>query len=692
MYQLGQVLLPLDPSASEAFSERAAQLKECTDRLEQMLIRKSQDRENFQRVIALLVAMGREWEAWAWVSAARDMVGPAEWLVPLSQSLAHVPKTDPLRFLADKDLAQKYSFSSYPDFASLKLGRAVTGGRTREPAGTLSRIRFDDQAAALGVDFIYFQSPDTQSRGVRIFESTGGGVGVFDFDHDGWPDFYLTQGVEWPKGKEHPASSGTFRDRLYRNDGTRFEDVTECAGLHIDEGYGQGISCGDFNNDGFADLYIANIGGNRLLANNGDGTLTDVTREAGISGAAWTTSCLILDLNADGNPDLYDVNYLEGENIFSIECEAIRCSVRDYRGAPDRVQLSRGDGTFFTVPDATPHSDDNLSTSGIGQGIGKGLGIVALFMNGEPRPSLFIANDQVPNFFLRPAERDGRFRDEALLCGLAVNRNGQTTASMGVASGDLNHDRLTDLYVTNFEGEANTLFLQREQGIFEDAIVGSGLMAAGIPYVGWGTQFLDADNDGELDLVVTNGHVADFKEPGVAYHMPTQFFRNAGLGRFVQMNPDDLGELFERRLLGRSIATLDWNRDGRTDFILSNIESPVVVATNQTENVGHWLDVRLHARVLARDAIGAEVEVRQGDTVHWQQMIAGDGYQASNERKLHFGLGGQAESIVELSIHWPGGGTSRFEQVPIDATIEIVEGTSRASLWRSGELSSWPVE
>ncbi|MBS0261188.1 MAG: VCBS repeat-containing protein [Planctomycetes bacterium] len=687
MYQLGQVMSQLDPAVGAEFTERAARLKEVADRMEMLLIRKQRDIDNLHRFVDLLLDMGRDWEAFAWVAMIGKMVEGADWHRKLEAQLAYVPDRNPPRFLPEKNLALRHPLTSYPDFASLGLSQV----RPHVPVANrpTPQIRFVDQATALGIEFTYYQSSDPKSHSVRIFESTGGGVGVLDLDLDGRPDCYLTQGLEWPRGEERPISTGRYRDRLYWNRGTRFQDVTDEAGLLVDEGYGQGISAGDFNNDGFPDLYVANIGGNRLLQNNGDGTFADVTTAAGISGTAWTTSCLILDLNADGQPDLYDVNYLEGDRIYVIECEASSCSVRDYRGAPDRVQLSRGDGTFVTVPLATPQLTAEQQARGVGNGIGKGLGIVSLFLDGETKPSLFIGNDQVPNFFLRPTDQDGVFTDAAVLSGLAVNRFGQTTASMGIAAGDLNHDRLVDLFVTNFEGEGSTLFVQRQQGFFEDAIAGTGLMAAGMSYVGWGAQCLDADNDGELDFVVTNGHIANFGKPGVLYYMPTQFFRNAGELRFLQGKPAELGPLFERKILGRSIATLDWNRDGRTDFILSSLEVPVAVATNETDGGAHFIDIRLHGRTLARDAIGAQVEIRQAGATHWQQLLAGDGYQVTNERQLHFGLP-RAEPLEALIVHWPGGGTSSWSDVPVDTTVEIVEGAERCTLWKGDELLPGP--
>ncbi|MBX3442468.1 MAG: VCBS repeat-containing protein [Planctomyces sp.] len=672
MFQFGQVMTPIDREAGAAITERAAQLKEYSELMERVLIEQGSDRTKFERMIALLLEMGREWEAWAWAKEAANILGPTGWPIPILQSLAHVPEEDGPRFRPDLDLSRIHDLSDWPGIETLAPGAAAP---TSPAASTKAAIRFADRASDVGIDFTYFQGADRSTRGVRIFESTGGGVGVIDLDQDGMPDLYLTQGQAWPLGEDAPVPTGEHRDRLFRNAGGTFADITEAAGLAADLAYGQGCSCGDFNNDGFPDIYVANIGVNKLLLNNGDGTFTDVAPDSGLTASEWTTSCLILDLNADGIPDLYDVNYLQGESVFRVECSANRCSVSDYEGAPDRVLLSQGDGTFQSVADATP------------QRHAKGLGVVALHSESDSRPSLFIANDQVPNFYLRPTDIPGKYVDEALLYGLAVNMDGKPTACMGVAAGDVNHDRQTDLFVTNFEGEANNLYMQRSDGSFEDAIVGTGLLAPGVSYVGWGSQFLDADNNGELDLVVSNGHVADFGESGVEYKMPTQFFRNLGDGRFQQSSPAEVGPLFGTPVLGRTIATLDANRDGRMDFVLSSIAAPAALALNETEGGGRWLGVRLRARTTARDAIGATVEVRMGDDVRWQRLIAGDGYQATNERRLHFGLG-DIERADRIVIRWPSGATSEIADLDADCLVEVVEGQPELTVWRDGSPRS----
>lgn len=673
-YQLGQLLGTTNVPASQAFSNRAESLREYSLLMERALIGHGGDDESLQRIIELLVDMGRDWEAYAWAELTARIGKERPWLEPVRQSLAYLPNSDTQRFRDDHNPAIQFDFSHLPDFGSLEI-HDVPASPDRTPSITLPEVAFEGQSSEIGVDFVYDQSPDKLSEGVRIFESTGGGAGILDIDHDGWPDLYLTQGEPWPSRRNKPFPATGHRDALYRNLQTRFLDITELAGLGDEDGYGQGCSCGDFNNDGFADLYVANIGRNQLLLNNGDGTFSDVTADCGLDAREWTTSCLIVDLNADGQPDLYDVNYLRGENIFSIECSTNHCSVRNFPGARDRVLLSQGHLALTSVPEAAP--EQNV----------KGLGIVTVYTAGDSKPSLFIANDQVPNFFLRPTTTDGRYQDLALTSGLSVNREGQPTACMGIAAADLNRDGLLDLFVTNFESEANNLYMQREGEFFEDTIVGSGLMAPGMPYVGWGTQFLDADNDGEPDLIVANGHVADFGEMHIDYQMPLQFFRNVGGLRFEIQKPVSNEPLFEQKSLGRTIARFDWNRDGLTDFVTTRIATPTIVATNRTQTPAHWLDIRLTATRSARDASGAIVTVTADSGEYRQQLIRGDGYQASNDPVLHFGLADVADS-VRVAVQWPSGSTSEFDAVPIDSEILMVEDAESPACFRAGNVIS----
>lgn len=707
MYQLGVIMTELEPDVGRAFVDRAQTLYELKKRLSNMLNRRDGRDAALREIVALLLESGREWEAWSWAVFASDRMGNAPWIADVIGRLAEYPNSNAPRVLDPFDLARLHDLSHYPDFDEFLSRTAIPQTHSTRPSGP-AQIRFLDDATRCGIEFVYHQGHVDGMVGVRMQESTGGGVGVLDYDCDGWPDLFLTQGEDWPHDADAPAPSEAYRDRLYRNRGDGFLDVTSACGLAFEDGFGQGCAAGDFNDDGFVDVYVANIGVNQLLLNNGDGTFTDATAAIGLTVSAWTSSCAIADINADGYCDLLDVNYVQGSSLYRMICNEHQCSPLAYESASDHLHLSSGEGKVRLL---------SLTGSSDVERGGAGLGVVAFRAGSYPgggltprendgahehptydapivpgldsrRLAVFVANDQQPNFFFvnSPAENSGNLQltDVAFVTGLAFNKDGRTTACMGVASGDWNGDRLLDLFVTNYKGEANNLYVQDQSGCFTDAIAGTGLLAPGVPYVGWGAQFLDADNDGRLDLVVANGHVANFREAGVEYEMPTQFFRNRGDATFEELTPEVVGPFFGQKMLGRSLATVDWNRDGRTDFILSSIGSPVALLTNQTEAAGNSLMIRLRATSTARDAIGAYVSVTTAAGEAVQQLTAGDGYQASNERVLRFGLGSQ-DRIEKVVVIWPGGRRQSFQDVPSNQRLDVVEGLSRGTLW-DGDL------
>jgi len=685
LQQFGLAMSQVDRAAGEAVLQRAQLTFDMRHHLSKALNSQGRDEDALRQVVALLLQCGREWEAWTWANFALDIHPQSTWPHRILEQLSEYPQVAAPRIRESENLLLRYDLSVY----EAADDREDKSSATSVASSRRARIHFADQAGDLGIDFIYRQGQPDRPKGVRMQESTGGGIGVVDFDGDGRPDLFFTQGLPWPYDSDAPLPSPQDHDRLYRNRGEGFQDVTDLAGILPEVGFGQGCSVGDFNNDGFQDLYVANIGANRLLINCGDGTFRDATTELQRADRAWTTSCLIADIDADGNPDLFDVNYLEGELLYRKICDEKTCTPQEHQSTPDRLYLSNGDGTVRAFD------------FGGEKRWGAGLGIVAFVDEGsvpradrppdeapahrqailpaEPAPrrlSLFIANDHEPNFFLAnvPAGDAETFglSDYSFLRGLAVNKDGLPMACMGVASGDLNDDGLLDLFVTNYKGEANNLYLQTPGGFFADAIAGSGLKSAGIPYVGWGTQGLDADNDGQIDLIVANGHVGDFRTEGLECYMPPQFFHNRGAGQFEELTADVVGAYFARKLLGRSVAKLDWNGDGRIDCVISNIADRAVLLTNQSIEAGRYLNVRLHATTTARDAAGAIVEVVAAGRRWRQQLVAGDGYQASNERQLHFGLGA-AESVTELRVHWPSGATTILRDLPVDATIDIIE-------------------
>lgn len=668
-YQLGQVLAALNAPAAADFAERSRHCFEMSQALDAVLRFRGQDERSVIRVIELMECTGRIWEACAWASLAAQTFSMAEQTRQTAERLSAQLSDDLPRTIPSANLTSKWDLSAYPGYSELlaispsKPMNITTGHRP-------SSIHFVE-TTGVGFDFVYSNSADPATPGARMFEQTGGGVAVLDLDGDSLPDLYLTQGTEWPTGSPEPKPTGKLIDQLFRNvGGTSFIDVTRQSGL-VDSGFGQGCTAGDFDNDGFADLYVANIGRNQLYRNNGDGTFSDVTASVGMIDHEWTTSCAMVDLNADSFPDLISVTYLNGPDIFEVICHQKACSPKSFDGVPDRIYINRGDGTFELMPAATSDASS------------KGLGIVAFTSPRRDRPFLFIANDQTPNFLLQNSPSSDRFNlhltNEGFISGLAFNQDGLAMASMGIAADDVNGDGRIDFYVTTFKDEPKILFLQDASGLFVDATTASGLGGPGLPFVGWGTQFLDADCDGEPDLVTVNGHIDDYRREGGEFQMRSQFFRNTGSGRFVELQGPHVGDWFERKLLGRGLARLDWNRDGRMDFVVSNIGDPASLVTNQSQNVCHFVNVRLHATTSARDAIGSTVDVVTDRRRLSKQLVAGDGYMASNERMLQFGLG-DCQTVNQLEVTWPSGIVSTVKDVPADATVVFIEGRPRCSV------------
>lgn len=677
-YQLGQTLELLGEASAREFLLRAEALSELTQALDIVLRSNGRHEDSMRKVTEILHRAGRAWEAWAWATAASERFLYADWPKRILSEVTPVLRNTEGQTLDSANLALRHDYSRFP-FTMPGQGRP-----RRESAGDSSRtaeIRFDEEAASAGIRFRYFNGDvDLENPGARMFEQSGGGVAVLDFDADGAPDLFFPQGGDWPTGSTAPRPSPSQTDRLFRNiDGQAFKDVSELARIS-DRDFGQGMAVGDFNSDGFCDLYVANIGGNRLFQNNGDGTFSNVTEESGIKVKDWTTSCLMVDLNNDLHPDLFDVNYVTGPNVFKAVCDGFACSPKNFSGISDRLLISRGDGTFESVDRATP-----------GPAASKGFGIIAAMKSDRVRPDLFIANDQVPNFYLQNFPTHSppflRLQNDAFIAGLAYNEDGLAMAFMGIAAGDADSNGLLDYFVTNYRDESNTFYLQDAAGLFIDSTKGAGLAGPGIPYIGWGTQFLDADLDGHEDIVVVNGHIDDYRKNGEGYQMPAQCFRNTGSGRFVELAADSAGTFFARDYLGRGLSRVDWNLDGRMDFVVSNMNEAATLATNRRMESGAFFNVRLRATTTARDAIGTIVELKTGRFSRRKQLVAGDGFMASNERVIQFGLS-NATQVQGVTIEWPSGTTVTLKNLPVNVTLDVVEDAPTATLWRGRQVES----
>jgi tetratricopeptide (TPR) repeat protein len=612
----------------------------------------------FRRVAEQMLSLGRWQEAQGWylVIAAHD---PSQSSAAAeAERLQERLKQGPFLSLAEAEPDLKLDFASFP---LPKWPAAAPTTLANAKPGPKSAVRFIDSAAAAGINFTYYNG-DLPGK-ARILGDLGGGVAILDYDGDFWQDIYLTQGADWPVD----YSSTKYRDRLFRNLGNgHFEDVTLAAGLG-DNSFSHGVCVGDFDNDGFPDLYLANCGVNRLYHNNGDGTFTDIAPQAGITTDDWTCSCLVADLNGDGLPDIYDVNYLEGDALTRI-CPNGPCGPHNFPAQQDRLLLNWGDGTFRDV----------TRQAGINGKDGKGLGIVAADFALDGRLSLFIANDTTPNFFYDnltpPGDPIPRFSETAGKIGLGRDRNGLAQACMGVAADDATGDGFIELFITNFYNESNTLYVPEVPGqAYTDKTIEFGLRDGSLQMLGFGTQFIDGELDGWPDLILTNGHVHDRRKEGEPYKMRPQYYRNLRGESFEELSPDSLGPFFRGQYLGRGLARVDWNRDGREEVVISHIGSPVALLTNQTPTAGHFLALQLRGTLHSRDAIGAVAKVKIGERTITRQLTAGDGYNASNQRQLIFGLG-SAEKIDQLEIRWLHGGKRTFTDLAIDTQYIAVEG------------------
>ena len=664
-YRLSQMLFALDrQSEAEVFAERAAQINE----VQTAIAVGWSPPSTIEKLAERLESLGRLWESLGWSLATieRDPRGEVAWAEQRIKHLRRMMQPEMPWVLDSSNLAKSIDLEDWPLPDWNETSR--TPGDAALASSVANQIRFVDAAEDAGISFSYYNGADPERA--YMFEFSGGGVAVLDYDADGWPDLYLTQGCEWPV----QTGQQKFSDRLFRNLGNgHFEDVTQESGLR-GSGFGQGVTVGDIDNDGWPDLYIANIGLNQLYHNNGDGTFTDITTSAGVTGSQWTLSTLIADLNGDSWPELYDVNYLGGPAVFDKICyrdgQPIQCFPNQFPGEQDRVYQNAGDGSFRDVS----------QQAGIVAPDGKGMGIVAADLDGSGRLSLFIANDTTNNFFFlneTPAPGAGlKFSEQALRSGLALGETGTAGSCMGIAAGDVDGDGRLDLFVTNFRDEANNLYVQGDDLLFDDRIRHSLLHDPGYLLEGWGAQFMDADLDGLLDLAVANGHLDDYPHSSGINRMPTQFFHNVGAGRFTKLTAEESGSCFATEHLGRALARLDWNRDGKPDFCVTYVDAPFSLLTNQTTHAGNFLVVQLRGVESARDAIGTTLSLRVGDQVWSRQLTAGDGFQASNQRQLVFGLGA-AERVDELTIRWPLGDEQTFSDLEANRELLFVEGAGK---------------
>ncbi|HXO21509.1 MAG TPA: CRTAC1 family protein [Thermoanaerobaculia bacterium] len=540
----------------------------------------------------------------------------------------------------------------------------------------------------MGIDFVHFNGMSGETYMVEIL---GAGVALLDYDNDGDLDLYVVQGTILGAGKTWkdaltppPSSALPLTDHLYRNDlmetgHLHFTDVTAQAGLAGGD-YGQGVATGDFNNDGWVDIYRTAYGRNQLLMNTGKGTFVDVTARAGVGDARWGTSATFFDYDRDGWLDLYVASYIDYPLAGSHACTSDAgfvdyCLPLAFKPLSHRLYHNRGDGTF----------EDVSARSGIAAAPANGLGVIAVDADGDGWPDLYVANDEMPNQ-LWMNRHDGTFVDEAVARGCAVTAEGRATASMGIVAADLDGDGSDDLFVTNLTNETNTLFLNDGHGLFHDATLASGLGPPSLPFTSFGALDVDYDNDGWPDLLTVSGAVKKIeaqvqaKDP-LPLKQRSQLFHNLGGGRFAEVAGLAAGPLSLARVR-RGAALGDVDNDGRADVALTTNNGRLELLVNGVKTVGqhnHWLGLRLLGDARhPRDMLGARVAARLADgRVLWRRVHTDGSYLSASDPRVLFGLG-PAGAVTEVRVLWPDGRSERWTGLPLGRYTTLRQGSGTA--------------
>ena len=529
-------------------------------------------------------------------------------------------------------------------------------------AGPSGPIRFQNTAPGNGLDFVLRN--DANGRKYQV-ETVLGGLGVIDFDRDGWPDLYCVNGAALPSLQKNDPK---FFNRLYRNnrDGT-FTDVTDKAGVQ-GRGYEMGVAVGDYNNDGFEDLYVLGVHGNILYRNNGDGTFTDVTQAAGVSGATakshklWSVAAAWLDYDNDGRLDLVVSNYCDWSPGEDPVCGGLNpadrayCHPDKYRAEPVLLYHNNGDGTFTEMSEK----------AGIGNLLGKGMGIAIGDYDGDGRPDIFIANDNDRNLLIHNLG-GGKLREMGMQAGIAYNGDGRQISGMGADFRDFDGDGWPDIVMTGLRNETYELFRNNRKGGFDDASASSGLLALSRDWSGWSCGFADLDNDGRLDIFVACGGV-EMNEPQV-----NRVLQNAG-GKLVDVS-SGVGVDFQVARLHRGAAFADFDNDGRIDIAVTSINGPVELWMNRSP-MQHWLQLKLQGTRSNASGLGAKVVCRGSQHTQTCMVSSSVGYGCSSDSRVHFGLG--EERTVSLEIHWPSGTVQQMRDVKCDQRLSIQEPSPKS--------------
>jgi enediyne biosynthesis protein E4 len=527
---------------------------------------------------------------------------------------------------------------------------------------------FEDVTANSGIRFKHAASHTGQKY---LPESMGGGVAMLDYDNDGWLDLFFVNGAKlldpMPRGSSPDKSDPRYWNRLYHNnrDGT-FTDITEKAGLQ-GRLYGMGVATGDYDNDGYVDFLVTNLGGNILYHNNGDGTFTDVTAKAGVGGSGWCTGACFVDYDRDGRLDLIVTRYVQWD-FSDVYCGEHRPGYRAYCH-PDQFEPithlmfhNNGDGTFTDVS----------KKCGIASSPGKGLGVAIDDFDGDGWPDIFVANDSVAEQLFR-TNHDGTFTEVALISGLGYDQNGRAFAGMGADFGDYKNTGWPSVFVNALANQKYKLF-RNDKGTFDDVTDSIGLGASTMSHSGWGAKWIDYDNDGWLDLFVAQGHVMDniqLTEPTLRYLEPPLLLRN-DQGRFFNVSPQS-GSIFTMPIAARGAAFGDLDNDGLVDVAINCNDGQAIILHNRGGNGNHWLTLNLTGTASNRDAIGSKIRLVTDSGLQQTRFVSTAGsYISASDKRAHFGLG-SSKKIRLIEITWPSGIVQRLESIAVDQILTVKE-------------------
>jgi hypothetical protein len=653
---------------TEAANETSNRLKAAAlirERLKVLSIN-NDDKERMRQLSQDLQVFERYQEAYSWLVLSYTQTPTDAGELDRSEALRKVALSEPV------DLGKLWpsiaAWKAKP--ITLSSSSATTASVTsNSPDVQQGQIKFRSIESDIDAKFQYEVGPLTNG-GYNLYQTTmGPGVGVIDYDLDGWPDLYL------PQAAARPLEAALERiNRFFRNvDGLKAIDVhTETRLFNWD--WGQGVAVGDFNADGFQDIFVCALGKNLLWENNGEGTFSIHPYPVQPADRnLMSVSAAFGDVNGDTLPDIVEANYADLRTVMSKSCTdnsgAVRtCSPTEFRPSKDRILINDGQGGFSEVNEVWNSPIDT----------GRGLGLLIGNFDKQHGNDVYIANDMNANHLLvsypSPNTATGstyQLRDEAALRGVAVDSQGRAQASMGIASGDMNRDGWLDIFITNFLDEYNVVYLGQKGGTFIDATARQGMAYKNKQTLGFGTQAVDFDKDGFLDLAILNGHVDDFRSEGKSFAMKPEVFRGTKAG-FVAVADSELGSYFQEERLGRVLVTIDWDRDMNLDFVATHIDRELSVLRNESVSNNHNVQFELVGTSSERDATGAYVEVTCGSDKWTASVVKGSGFECSNESVIDIGVGGHTK-IDTVSITWPSGHKQQFDSLAVDDRYLVIE-------------------